>query len=170
MEKISIVQRRRRSKEVQTAALARAKRREQMKRDVHQYLDAIQQNGDVISVTESKGNDNDNLYDVALSPEQAKELNSLFDYGELMKGSAEEANVKIYRNENNQVVFRFMFQPQKSLQMLTSEDVCNMLKISRRTLYKNVHNNEITSYKIGSQLRFLAEDIMEYFRKSKQNK
>ncbi len=168
MEKISIVQRRRRNKEVQTAALARAKRREQMKKDVHQYLDAIHQKGDVISVSESTGSENEDIFDVALSPDQAQELNSLFDYSELMKGSAEEANVKIYRNENNQVVFRFMLQSQKSLQMLTSEDVCNMLKISRRTLYKNVHNNEITSYKIGSQLRFLTEDIMEYFRKSKK--
>lgn len=169
MEKISIVQRRRRNNEIQTAALARAERREQMKKDVHKYLDAIQEKVDVISLGESQGNENADNFIVTLSPDQAKELNSLFDYSELMKGSAEEANVRIYRNENNQVVFRFMLQPQKSLQMLTSEDVCNMLKISRRTLYKNVHNNEIASYKIGSQLRFLAEDIMEYFKKSKQN-
>ncbi|MBD3287941.1 helix-turn-helix domain-containing protein [candidate division KSB1 bacterium] len=170
MEKISIVQRRRRNKEVQTAALLRAKRREQMKKDVHQYLDSMPQNEDKAAADASpERSEHSDLFDVTLSPEQTNELNSLFNYCEIMKGSTEEANVRIYRNEKNEVVFRFMFEPKKSLQMLTSEDVCNLLKISRRTLYKNVHNNEITSYKIGSQLRFLAEDIVEYFRKSKQN-
>ncbi|MCI0474208.1 MAG: helix-turn-helix domain-containing protein, partial [Ignavibacteria bacterium] len=167
MEKISIVQRRRQNKEIETAALLRAREREEIQRHVHQYLDKIQQQDKCVPVDAPQDVPNDiRTLELELSPEQSHEISSLLPEADIMKGSTEEANVQIFRNSKDRIVFRFSVKPFNSMQMLTSEDVCNMLKISRRTLYKNVHNNEIPGYKIGSQLRFLAEDIMAYFKKN----
>ena len=167
MEKINIVQRRNRTKEIETSALIRARQREEMRKNVHEYMDSIQPQPSVVSL----GNpDESNNLDLELSHEQSKELNNILHINDIMKGSTEEANVQIFRNNEDRVVFRFSVKPQKPFQTLTSEDVCQMLKISRKTLYKNVHDNMIPSFKVGPQLRFLAEDIMAYLKGNKINK
>ena len=172
MEKISIVQRRRdRGREIETAALIRARQREEIRKNVHDYIDNLPSPPTVVPVDkpdEDSVNDPEHL-DLELSAEQSTELNSLVHLNEIMKGSTEEANVRIFRNNENQVVFRFSVLPNKPFQMLTSEDDCQMLKISRKTLYKNVHDNVIPSFKIGTQLRFLVEDIMAYLKGHRLN-
>jgi len=171
MEKISIVQRRRdRSREIETAALIRARQREEMRQQVYDYMDDLKSKAGVVSLgpVEEFSHDPDNL-DLILSKEQSNELNGILHLEELINGTTEEANVKIFRNEQNQIVFRFTVQHAQQFEMLTSEDVCHMLKISRKTLYKNVHDNIIPGFKIGTQLRFLVDDILSYLNENRVN-
>ena len=171
MEKISIVQRRRnKSREIETSALIRARQREEMSKNIDKFMDNVQSQNPALSMAKPDESFNYSpKLDIELPPDQSNELNSLLNLNDIMKGSSEEANVKIFKNSENKVVFHFSVQTQKPFQALTSEDVCQMLKISRKTLYKSVHKNIIPGFKIGTQLRFLAEDIMAYLKANKIN-
>lgn len=168
MEKISIVQRRKNLRnEIQTAALTRARQRKETHKAVYNYADSMQEYTPVISLNNSKTlSEAPHILDLELNAEQSYEINSVLNLNDSMKWDAKEANVQIYRNDNKRIIFHFSISPSRPFQTLTSEDVCEMLKISRKKLYRNVHENKIPCFKIGSQLRFLAEDIITYLKKN----
>jgi len=46
--------------------------------------------------------------------------------------------------------------------ILTTEEACKLLKISRPTLYKLIEKKQITGHKIGKEYRFNKEDLLSY--------
>lgn len=48
---------------------------------------------------------------------------------------------------------------------LTVEEVANILKVSKSKIYKDVLNG-LPHYKVGSKLRFVIEEVSEYYKKS----
>ncbi len=62
-----------------------------------------------------------------------------------------------------QVVLRLQFmKPDYYLRLLTAEEVCEMLHISRSTLYLYAHSKHLKSYKMGRSLRFRFQDVLEF--------
>jgi len=104
-------------------------------------------------------------FNIALNIDSLPELNSLLHLSEIMQNGEEEAVVNVNRDENNKVIFQFNIKQHMPFKTLTSEDVCDLLKISRATLYKNVHERTIQCFRIGTQIRFLESDILEYVKK-----
>ena len=47
-------------------------------------------------------------------------------------------------------------------QLLTPSDVCDFLRISKRTLYRMIKNREIPCIKIHGSWRFRVEDINSF--------
>jgi len=71
-------------------------------------------------------------------------------------------------DQEGKYVFNFLFKKVHDVRMLSSKDVCIMLKISRRFLTKLVSSGKIDSYKIGRLRRFLLDDILTYLGENKE--
>ncbi len=50
---------------------------------------------------------------------------------------------------------------------LTTQEVADMLKIAKNTVYELVKRGELNSYKIGKKLRYSIEDVENYIEQSK---
>ena len=48
--------------------------------------------------------------------------------------------------------------------VLTTEDACQFLSISRQTLYKLVKSKKIPGRKVGDNYRFLKSALIRYFK------
>lgn len=48
--------------------------------------------------------------------------------------------------------------------VLTTEDACEFLSISRQTLYKLVKSKKIPGRKVGDSYRFLKSALIHYFK------
>ena len=48
--------------------------------------------------------------------------------------------------------------------ILTTEDACQFLSISRQTLYKLVKSKKIPGRKVGDNYRFLKSALIRYFK------
>jgi putative molybdopterin biosynthesis protein len=51
---------------------------------------------------------------------------------------------------------------------LSTEDVANILRVSKSTIYNLIRSGEITSYKVGRKVRFSEEDIRDYVNRAKR--
>ena len=49
---------------------------------------------------------------------------------------------------------------------LSTQDVANMLGVSKSTIYNMIRNGEITSYKVGRKVRFTEKDVQQYISRS----
>lgn len=52
-------------------------------------------------------------------------------------------------------------------QALTAQDVADILKIAKNTVYELIKRGELNSYKVGRKVRFTQADIDEYISRSK---
>ncbi|WKY47139.1 helix-turn-helix transcriptional regulator [Eubacteriaceae bacterium ES3] len=52
-------------------------------------------------------------------------------------------------------------------QALTAQDVADILKIAKNTVYELIKRGELNSYKVGRKVRFTQEDVDEYIKRSK---
>jgi putative molybdopterin biosynthesis protein len=50
---------------------------------------------------------------------------------------------------------------------LTAQDVADILKIAKNTVYELIKRNEINSYKVGRKVRFTYNDVTDYIARSK---
>lgn len=55
----------------------------------------------------------------------------------------------------------------KELQIYTATEVCALLKVSRRTLYRYISEGKINTFRAGMEYRFTQEDIEEYIAKTR---
>ncbi|MDR0852301.1 MAG: helix-turn-helix transcriptional regulator [Clostridiales Family XIII bacterium] len=51
---------------------------------------------------------------------------------------------------------------------LSTQDVADVLKVSKSTIYNLIRSGEITSYRVGRKVRFSEDDIRDYINKSKR--
>ena len=65
--------------------------------------------------------------------------------------------------EGGRVVLKLQFmKPDYYLRLLTTEEVCEMLHISRSTVYAYVRDRELKTYRMGRSLRFRFQDVLSF--------
>jgi len=65
--------------------------------------------------------------------------------------------------ESDRVVLKLQFmKPDYYLRLLTTEEVCEMLHISRSTVYGYVRDKDIKTYRMGRSLRFRFQDVLNF--------
>ncbi len=52
---------------------------------------------------------------------------------------------------------------------LSTQEVADLLQVSKSTIYDLIRRGEINSYKVGRKVRFTEEDVKEYISKSKES-
>ena len=48
---------------------------------------------------------------------------------------------------------------------LTAEEVAEMLRVSKNSVYRLAQSGELASYRVGRKLRFTLRDVEEYIQK-----
>ncbi|MFQ5708548.1 MAG: helix-turn-helix domain-containing protein [bacterium] len=170
MEKISIVSlRKERNRVLETAALMRAR-----KRVLGQEMAMGNKNGlhdsNITSLqpTLLAANAEEYSFDVVLSPEQIHAVSDHLRQRDVELESGNGSNHGEAQWALHPVIFRFnILPPASSERTLTSDDVCNLLNISRGTLYKYVKSNQLNCFRIGSKLRFLKQDVNTFMDEHK---
>jgi excisionase family DNA binding protein len=52
------------------------------------------------------------------------------------------------------------------VKFLTIAEVASMMRVSKMTVYRLVHNGDLPAVRVGRSFRVLEEDVNEYLRKS----
>ncbi|RMD91743.1 MAG: DNA-binding protein [Calditrichaeota bacterium] len=154
MEKISIVSlRREKNKALETTAVLRARRRE-LGEDV--FFNRVQ-NSSFFPL-----NYEEVSFEVVLTPEQKQILRSYLNH------ESENGHPGHYSGYDiHPLIFRFHIAAPQPEKTLTAEEVCEILHISRKTLYRYVKDGKIPCVRIGMQLRFFRQDIARYLEACK---
>ena len=58
-------------------------------------------------------------------------------------------------------------KPEDYLRLITSEEVCEMLHITKSTLYFFAHSGRLRSYRMGRGLRFRFSDVLDFLASCK---
>ena len=53
-----------------------------------------------------------------------------------------------------------------AVRFLTVAEVASMMRVSKMTVYRLVHNGELPAVRVGRSFRVVEEDVNEYLRKS----
>jgi excisionase family DNA binding protein len=171
MRKISIVSlRRERNKNLETAALIRARQRE-----LGTVIGNVGYEHTIKKGVNERGcKFTDNLeeysFDVVLSPEHIQKVGEHIQKQVTAEHDATFHSDASENHEIHPIIFRFNITPPEPVKTLTPDDVCNILKISRRTLYRYVKSNLLQCFRIGSQLRFLKQDIYHFLEQCKNKR
>ena len=108
----------------------------------------------------------DNVISLKLTPEQCSYLLS----SQLMDHLPEEITEKFFidnRMTNDvRVLFNFHLSNPKSIRLLRTDQVCEMLQISKSFLMNLVRNKKIRSYKMGCLRRFSLDDVLMFLTES----
>jgi len=65
--------------------------------------------------------------------------------------------------EDGRIVLRLQFmKPDYFLRLLTTEEVCEMLHVSRSSLYQYAHTGQLRTYRMGRGLRFRFQDVLDF--------
>lgn len=51
-----------------------------------------------------------------------------------------------------------------ALDLLDVDELCALLKVKKKWVYREVENNRIPSVRVGRQLRFFRHEIVEYLK------
>lgn len=59
--------------------------------------------------------------------------------------------------------------PDKDRELLTTSEVCKMLKVARITVYRMANRGDIPCYRNGKSLMFYKDEIQEWINSSRTN-
>jgi excisionase family DNA binding protein len=99
---------------------------------------------------------------ITMTKEQSELLRQSEYIKELLEGMKKDPSLDIKLSEDGHLSLNFHYNESMLLRMLSSNQVCQMLQISRSFLQKLVNEKKMNSYKLGRLRRFLLEDILEY--------
>ena len=99
---------------------------------------------------------------ITMTKEQSALLQQSEYIKELLSGAKNDPSLDIKLNSDGRISLNYHFNDSLILRMLSSNQVCQMLQISRSFLRKIINENKLNSYKLGRMRRFLLEDILEY--------
>lgn len=102
------------------------------------------------------------LISLQLTPEQSDAIRSGDFVRYLSNGTAEGAALSVREQADGQINLSFYFDRVNTLRLLKSNQVCEMLQISRSYLGKLVRTQRLKSHKIGGLRRFALEDIIDF--------
>jgi excisionase family DNA binding protein len=106
--------------------------------------------------------DKENLISLALTSEQCRSVHGSNLLRYLGDTGSNDVSMEIQKREEEQIVLNFHFNRSAAVKLLSPDDVCEMLKISRSFLSKLVRTKEIKSHKLGRLRRFMVDEILEY--------
>jgi len=99
---------------------------------------------------------------ITMTKEQSALLQQSEYIKELLSGAKNDPSLDIKLNSDGRISLNYHFNDSLILRMLSSNQVCQMLQISRSFLRKIINENKLNSYKLGRMRRFLLADILEY--------
>jgi excisionase family DNA binding protein len=99
---------------------------------------------------------------ITMTKEQSDLLQQSEYIKELLSGAKSDPSLDIKINPDGRISLNYHFNDSLILRMLSSNQVCQMLQISRSFLQKIINEKKLNSYKLGRMRRFLLEDILEY--------
>ncbi len=98
-----------------------------------------------------------------LGPEVVDELWSAGHLDETSQGQRRFIVEAQKERENERVVLKLQFmKPDYYLRLLTAEEVCEMLHISRSTLYGYSRDKKLKTFRMGRGLRFRFQDVLNF--------
>ena len=100
----------------------------------------------------------DQKLSIELTPVQADTVRSHVYFKFLSEAEADGPGLGPQISEGK-MVFNIYLRQVSLTELLTSSDVCDMLRVSRTFLTRLVRDGKLKSYKIGRLRRFLLEDI-----------
>ncbi|MFO7569641.1 MAG: helix-turn-helix domain-containing protein [Smithellaceae bacterium] len=98
---------------------------------------------------------------ITLSQEQSKTLQSSDCIRQWLNGTTCDPHLNIKKDEEGRIVMNLSIA-EINLHMLRSDQVCQMLQISKSFLQRLIHGGSIKSYKIGRLRRFSMHDVLDY--------
>jgi excisionase family DNA binding protein len=109
---------------------------------------------------------NENVVSLKLTPEQCSYLLS----SQIMNHLPEEMTEKFFINNQMtndvSVCFNFHFSKPESMRLLRTDQVCEMLQVSKSFLMNLSRNKKIRSYKMGGLRRFSLDDVLLFLTES----
>ncbi|HBI47603.1 MAG TPA: hypothetical protein DDX93_02610 [Smithella sp.] len=102
------------------------------------------------------------IISIIMTKEQSALLQQSEYIKELLGGAKKDPSLDIKIDHNGQLALNFRYNESILLRMLCSDQVCQILQISKSFLQKLVNEKKLNSYKLGRMRRFLLEDILEY--------
>ena len=99
---------------------------------------------------------------ITMTKEQSALLQQSEYIKELLSGAKSDPSLDIKINTDGRISLNYHFNDSLLLRMLSPNQVCQMLQISRSFLQKIINEKKLNSYKLGRMRRFLLEDILEY--------
>ena len=103
------------------------------------------------------------IISIIMTNEQSSMLQSSSEYiRDLLSGRKSDPSLYLSRSPDGRIIFNFCLHESPAVRMLRSDQVCQMLQISRSFLQKLVHEKTLKSYKLGRLRRFALEDILDY--------
>jgi excisionase family DNA binding protein len=99
---------------------------------------------------------------ITMTKEQSALLQQSEYIKELLSGVKSDPSLEIKLNPDGRISLNYHFNDSMVLRMLSPNQVCQMLQISRSFLQKIINEKKLNSYKLGRMRRFLLEDILEY--------
>jgi excisionase family DNA binding protein len=102
------------------------------------------------------------IISITMTKEQSALLLQSEYIKELLSGAKSDPSLDIKINPDGRISLNYHFNDSLLLRMLSPNQVCQMLQISRSFLQKIINEKKLNSYKLGRMRRFLLEDILEY--------
>ena len=99
---------------------------------------------------------------ITMTKEQSALLQQSEYIKELLSGAKSDPSLDIKLTHDGRISLNYRFNDSLLLRMLSPNQVCQMLQISRSFLQKIINEKKLNSYKLGRMRRFLLEDILEY--------
>jgi len=102
------------------------------------------------------------IISITMTKEQSALLLQSEYIKELLSGAKSDPSLDIKLTHDGRISLNYHFNDSLLLRMLSPNQVCQMLQISRSFLQKIINEKKLNSYKLGRMRRFLLEDILEY--------
>lgn len=107
-------------------------------------------------------NKTSSVISITMTKEQSDLLKQSEYIKELLSGEKSDPSMDIKLHPDGRISLNYHFNDSMVLRMLSPNQVCQMLQISRSFLQKIINDKKLNSYKLGRMRRFLLEDILEY--------
>lgn len=113
-------------------------------------------------IVEEFTNKASSVISITMTKEQSDLLKQSEYIKELLSGEKSDPSMDIKLHPDGRISLNYHFNDSMVLRMLSPNQVCQMLQISRSFLQKIINDKKLNSYKLGRMRRFLLEDILEY--------
>ena len=100
--------------------------------------------------------------EVSLSQDLTAQLRTVKGLEPYCQDGITAVDIDVQKEKEYQVVFRFHFSQIQNPKMLTTGEVCEMMRVSKSFLHRLVRQGSLKSYKVGRLRRFLVTHVFEY--------
>lgn len=112
--------------------------------------------------------DKNHVLSFNLTPEQCEIIRPNSHIQSLLNGTSRALSLDMHQHNDGQIIFKFYFKKEKTVKLLKTKHVCQMLQISTSFLKRLVKEEKIKSLKLGRLRRFSLEYILEYLTENEK--